>query len=111
MPHSDVILIAVVAGKYFQNHHERAVCILRETHYLSGRIEVTRFNRRLHKLAQWLAFIATTLGEIFLVLPTGVLLVTRALLRLRRLLVDCLQRIKPAAVDTQRRTLHKGRVG
>jgi hypothetical protein len=63
---SEVILIAVVAAKYFQNHHERAVCILRETRYLSGRIEVSRFNRRLHKLADWLAFIATTLGEILL---------------------------------------------
>lgn len=64
VPDSEVILIAVVAAKFFQNHHERAVCILRETHYLSGHIDVTRFNRRLHKLADWLAFIATTLGEI-----------------------------------------------
>lgn len=68
VPDSEVILIAVVAAKYFQNHHERAVCILRETRYLSGRIDVTRFNRRLHKLADWLSFIATTLGEI---LQTG----------------------------------------
>lgn len=64
VPDSEVILIAVVSAKYFQNHHERAVCVLRETRYLSGRIDVTRFNRRLHKLADWLAFIATTLGEI-----------------------------------------------
>lgn len=64
VPDSEVILIAVVAAKYFQNHQERAVCILRETQYLSGRIDVTRFNRRLHKLADWLAFIATALGEI-----------------------------------------------
>jgi hypothetical protein len=64
VPDSEVILIAVVAAKYFQNHHERAVCILRETRYLSGRIAVCRFNRRLHKLADWLAFIATTLGEV-----------------------------------------------
>lgn len=64
VPDSEVILIAVVAAKYFQNHHERAVCILRATRYLSGPIDVTRFNRRLHKLADWLAFIATTLGEI-----------------------------------------------
>src|SRR6266545_3832238 len=66
VPDSEVILIAVVAAKYFQNHHERAVCILRETRYLSGRIDVTRFNRRLHKLADWLAFLATTLGELFM---------------------------------------------
>jgi hypothetical protein len=66
IPDSEVILIAVVAAKYFQNHQERAVCILRETRYLSGQIDVTRFNRRLHKLAAWLAFIATTLGEVML---------------------------------------------
>src|SRR5690348_15299729 len=64
VPDSEVILIAVLAAKYFQNHHERAVCILRESGYLSGSIDVTRFNRRLHKLADWLSFIATTLGEI-----------------------------------------------
>jgi hypothetical protein len=64
VPDSEVILIAVVAAKYFQNHQERAVCILRETHYLSGRMDLSRFNRRLHKLAEWLAFIGTTLGEI-----------------------------------------------
>jgi hypothetical protein len=64
VPDSEVILIAVVAAKYFANHHERAVCILRESTYLSGYIDVTRFNRRLHTLADWLAFIARTLGEI-----------------------------------------------
>lgn len=63
---SEVILIAVVAAKYFQNHHERAVCIMRGMHYVTGRLDVTRFNRRLHKLADWLAFIATTLGELLL---------------------------------------------
>jgi hypothetical protein len=53
----------LLSAKYFHNHHERAVCILRESGYLSGWIDVTRFNRRLHKLADWLAFIAITLGE------------------------------------------------
>jgi len=76
VPDSEVILIAVVAAKYFQNHHERAVCILRETRYLSGRIAVCRFNRRLHKLADWLAFIAMTLGE---VLRKGKVFVTDSL--------------------------------
>ena len=56
VPDSEVILIAVAAAKYFQNHHERAVCILRESRYLSGRIDVRRFNRRLHKLADWWYF-------------------------------------------------------
>lgn len=64
VPDSEVILIAVVAAKYFGNHHERTVCILRESGYLSGWIDVTRFNRRLHKLADWVQFIARALGEI-----------------------------------------------
>ncbi len=66
VPDSEVLTVAVVAAKYFQNHHERALCVLRETHYLSGRLELTRFNRRLHALSDWLAFIATTLGEVFM---------------------------------------------
>jgi hypothetical protein len=45
---------------------------LHESRYLSHRIDVTRFTRRLHKLADWrlhkladwLEFIVTTLGEI-----------------------------------------------
>ena len=66
VPDSEVVLVAVVAAKYFHNHHERALCVLREAHYLSGRIDLTRFNRRLHTLRDWLMFLATTLGELFL---------------------------------------------
>src|SRR6266540_4019144 len=64
VPDSEILLITVFTAKYFQNHHERAVCILRESRYLSGRIDVRCFNRRLHKLADWLEFIARTLGEL-----------------------------------------------
>ena len=42
VPDSEVLTVAVVAAKYFQNHHERALCVLRETHYLPGRIDLTR---------------------------------------------------------------------
>ena len=66
VPDSEVVLVAVVAAKYFHNHHERALCVLREAHYLSGRIDLTRFNRRLHTLRDWLMFLATTLGALFL---------------------------------------------
>ncbi len=62
---AEVITIAVVAAKYVHNHHERAVCVMRDLGYLSGRLSVSRFNRRLHALADWLAFIPTTLGEVF----------------------------------------------
>ena len=64
VPDSEVILIAVVAAKYFHNHHARAVCIRHQTRYLSGSLTVSRFNRRLHKLADGRTFLATTLGEL-----------------------------------------------
>ena len=32
--------------------------------YLSGRISVSRFNRRLHQLADWMAWIPDVLGEV-----------------------------------------------
>jgi len=66
VPDSEVLTVAVVAASSFQNHHERALCVWRAAHYLSGRLDLTRFNRRLHALADWLAFIAATLGEVFL---------------------------------------------
>jgi hypothetical protein len=32
---------------------------------LSGRISVSRFNRRLHALADWMALLPATLGDLF----------------------------------------------
>jgi hypothetical protein len=66
VPDSEILIVAVVAAKYFQNHYERAVCVLREAHYLSGRLDLTRFNRWLHKLADIVAFVTTVLGEVLM---------------------------------------------
>src|SRR3712207_4289721 len=65
VPDAEVITIAVVAAKYFQNHHERALAVLTQAGYLSGHLSTSRFNRRLHALADWLRFIVETLGEVF----------------------------------------------
>ncbi len=65
VPDSEVLTVAVVAAKYFQNHHERALTVLHALHYLSGSLSISRFNRRLHALADWLHFLSETLGEIF----------------------------------------------
>ena len=51
VPDSEILTIAVVAATYVGNHHERAVPMMRALGYLSGRISVSRFNRRLHQLA------------------------------------------------------------
>ena len=57
VPDSEILTIAVVAAKYFGNYHERAVQIMHGCGYLSERISVSRFNRRLHQLADWMVWI------------------------------------------------------
>lgn len=65
---SEVLTVAVAAAAQFQNHQERALCVLRALGYLSGPLSVSRFNRRLHALADWLPLLLDLLGE---VLATG----------------------------------------
>ena len=62
---AEVLTVAVVAARYFQNHLERALQVLHLGHYLSGPLSVSRFNRRLHRLADWLRLLLETLGEVF----------------------------------------------
>lgn len=61
---AEVLTIAVVAAKYFQNHHERSVCLLQRLGY-TGKLSLSRFNRVLHRLQAYLYQIASFLGEIF----------------------------------------------
>ena len=50
---AETLTIAVLAAKYFQNHHERALCLLIRLGYVQ-RVSVSRFNRQLHRLHDWL---------------------------------------------------------
>jgi hypothetical protein len=61
---AEILLVAVVAAKYFQNHHERALCVLIRLGEIAP-VSVSRFNRRLHALGDWLYSIVTLLGEMF----------------------------------------------
>jgi len=61
---SEILTVALCAAKFCQNHHERTVIIMQQLGYLSGKISVSRFNRRLHKLADWLEFIHSVLSEL-----------------------------------------------
>jgi hypothetical protein len=65
MSDAQVLTIAVVAALYFQNHHERALCVLCGMGYFQQRLSVSRFNRRLHRLAHWLPGILMVLSEVF----------------------------------------------
>ena len=62
---AEVLTVAVVAARYFHNNHERALWVLTELGYLSARLSTSRFNRRLHAVADWLRFSVETLGELF----------------------------------------------
>lgn len=62
---AEVLTVAIVAAKYYQNHHECALCVMQECGYLSGALSTSRFNRRLHALGDWLLLAAETLGELF----------------------------------------------
>ena len=62
---AEVLTVAVVAAKYFQNHLARALQMMHLGRYLSGALSVSRFNRRLHRLADWLGLAAATLGALF----------------------------------------------
>jgi Transposase DDE domain len=70
---AEVLTVAVVAARYFQNHHERALLLLRELGYLRRSLSVSRFNRRLHACADWLELGLEVLtevaprGEIFII--------------------------------------------
>ncbi len=69
---SEVLTVGVIAACQFQNHHERALCILKGMGYLSGPLSVSRFNRRFHALAHRLSdaidllAAALTAGTIFI---------------------------------------------
>lgn len=60
---AEILTVAVVAAKYFQNHHERALYLLVQLGYLRA-FSVSRFNRRLHALSEWLWHVTGIIGEV-----------------------------------------------
>jgi hypothetical protein len=64
MSDAEVVSIAVLAALYFQNHHERALEVLPRMGYYRTGLSPSRFNRRLHKLAEWLPMVLRILSEL-----------------------------------------------
>jgi hypothetical protein len=62
---SEVLTVAAVAACQFANHQERALQMMGGNGYLSGSLSVSRFNRRLHALADWLPLLLDLVGEVF----------------------------------------------
>jgi hypothetical protein len=48
-PAAEILTVAVLAAKYFQNHHEQALSILGKLGNVKA-LSPSRFNRRLHQL-------------------------------------------------------------
>ena len=61
---AEVVLIGIVAALYFRNHQERALCVMLGMGYVRGHLSVSRFNRRLHALSDWLALIVEPLTSL-----------------------------------------------
>src|SRR3954462_1153359 len=64
---AEVLTVAVVSSMYFQNHHERALFVMKAMRYITKPLSISRFSRRLHALAQWLEYIAELVGQMFAV--------------------------------------------
>jgi hypothetical protein len=64
---AEVLLIAVVASMYFQNHHERTLFMMKGMGYITKPLSISRFSRRLHALAAegWLEYIVELIGQVY----------------------------------------------
>jgi hypothetical protein len=62
---AEIITVAVVAARYFNNNHERALCVMHGMKYLKHSFSPSRYNRRLHKLYDWLMAVLSILGDVF----------------------------------------------
>lgn len=61
---AEILTVGVIAAKYFQNHHERALCMMTRLGYVV-RVSVSRFNRRWHALREWLEGIISLVASIY----------------------------------------------
>lgn len=59
-----VLTVAVVAARSFRHHQERARQVMQGMRYLSGRLSVSRFDRRLPALGAWVRLRLAAPGEV-----------------------------------------------
>src|SRR5438874_664249 len=62
---AEVLTVAIVSALYFQNHHERALFVMKGMRYLTKPISTSRFSRRLHALAGWLEYLVEMVCSLF----------------------------------------------
>lgn len=66
MDAAEIMTVAVVAARYFNNNLERALIVMKQTGHVpaSRCLSISRFNRQLHRYADFLAFALQTLMEL-----------------------------------------------
>lgn len=66
MTPAEILLVAIVAARYFNNNLERALIVLKQTGYITKQrcLSVSRFNRQLHRYGDLLDFCLATLLEL-----------------------------------------------
>jgi len=64
MTPAEILTVAVVAAKYFNNNLERALCIMSRMGYFRQPLGISRFNRQLHQHAAFLELGLATLCEL-----------------------------------------------
>src|SRR5258707_6723022 len=69
---AEILTVGVIAAKYFQNHHERALQVMIGMGYVR-RLSVSRFNRRLHALRDWLYSVVGFVTELFVMGETFII--------------------------------------
>ena len=62
---AEVVTVALVAAKYFHNHHKIALDVMCQLGYITHPLSASRFNRRLHQLADWLELMLQTLTRLY----------------------------------------------
>src|SRR5206468_11059741 len=60
---AEILTVSVIAAEYFENHHERALCVMNRLGYVQA-LSVPRFNLRLHALPEWVYGIVRLVAEI-----------------------------------------------
>lgn len=60
---SEIMTVAVIAAKYFHNHHERALSLMQRLGYIP-KLSISRFNRRLHDLLTAFWQVMELLGDL-----------------------------------------------
>ena len=62
---AEILTVAISASKYFKGHFETALNVMKQTHWIKPNLSISRFNRRLHHLADWLGFTLECLADLF----------------------------------------------